>query len=143
MAGYTINSPEFLCVFENDHKRVRIKTPSNDWNLAEIAGATGAHLSLRASRSKYPGVSSIVPFDPSRARTGPIKCLSLATARAAARAINKCVVEITVFTITYAINVAERGDCARQVKNLAKSKASEPSLLTVCTALLYHFQWPV
>jgi hypothetical protein len=48
--------------------------------------------------------------------------LSLATARAGARAINKGVVEITVFTITYAINVAERGGLCPPSQKSSKIK---------------------
>jgi hypothetical protein len=35
------------------------------------------------------------------------------------------------------------GGCARQIKNPAKSNGSESSLLSICTTIIYHFQWPV
>jgi len=70
MAGYIINSAEWL-MFPKTTKTGSNETPSNDWNLVKVAGLR-ANSSLRASRQRYPGVASIVLFDPCSARTGSI-----------------------------------------------------------------------
>jgi len=70
MAGYIINSAECL-MFPKTTKTGSNETPSNDWNLVKVARLR-ANSSSRASRQRYPGVASIVPFDPCSARTGSI-----------------------------------------------------------------------
>ena len=70
MAGYTINSAECL-MFPKTTKTGSNETPSNDWNLVKVARLR-ANSSSRASRLRYGGVASIVPFDPCSARTGSI-----------------------------------------------------------------------
>jgi hypothetical protein len=70
MAGYTINSAECL-MFPKTTKTGSNETPSNDWNLVKVARLR-ANSSSRASRLRYGGVASIVPFDPRSARTGSI-----------------------------------------------------------------------
>jgi len=77
MAGYTINSAKCL-MFPKTTKTGSNEAPSNDWNLVKVARSLAtltrlrANSSSRASRLRYAGVASIVPFDPCSARTGSI-----------------------------------------------------------------------